>query len=46
MKDQFAIVVLDNGFVYVGYATFTGSEGILREARNIERYGTTEGLGL
>ncbi len=39
------IVVLDRGFVYVGKVTLSGGECVIREAKNIRRWGTTNGLG-
>ena len=46
----YAIAVLDRGFVYVGlvdiYMSDLGTEWIvIRDARNIRRWGTTRGLG-
>lgn len=39
------IVVLDRGFVYVGQVTEQVDRLVIRNARNIRRYGTTKGLG-
>ena len=39
------IVVLDRGFVYVGYAKIEGDFVVLRNAKNIRVWGTTKGLG-
>ncbi len=39
------IVIVTNGFVYVGYADLEPDYCVIREARNIRRYGTTRGLG-
>jgi hypothetical protein len=43
--EGFAIVVLDRGFVYVGLATHDGEWCVIRDARNVRVWGTTEGLG-
>ena len=39
------IVVLDNGFVYVGNVVTTARWITITNARNIRRWGTSEGLG-
>ena len=39
------IVVLDRGFVYVGYVTLENDWCIIREARNIRYWGTSRGVG-
>jgi hypothetical protein len=39
------IAIVDRGFVYVGLATFEADWCVIREARNIRRYGTTRGIG-
>ena len=39
------IVVLDRGFVYVGQLTTDDRFLTIRCARNVQRYGTTRGLG-
>ncbi len=41
----FAVVVLDRGFVYVGNVTCDDQWCVIREAKNIRRWGTTQGLG-
>jgi hypothetical protein len=38
------IVILDRGFVYVGFATIEGDWVLVREAQNIRRWGTQQGL--
>lgn len=40
----FAIVVLDRGFVYVGQVEHDGEWCVIREAKNIRVWGTTNGL--
>jgi hypothetical protein len=42
---EIKIVVLDNGFVYVGHYREEETGASLRGARNIIRWGTTEHLG-
>ena len=39
------IVVLDRGFVYVGYTTIEKDFVIIRNAKNIRVWGTSKGLG-
>lgn len=39
------IVILDRGFVYVGDVAIEGDWMIIRNARNVRRWGTTKGLG-
>jgi hypothetical protein len=39
------IVVLDRGFVYVGQVTERSDRLVIRNARNLRRWGTTNGLG-
>jgi len=39
------IVVLDRGFVYVGYTTIEKDFVVIRNAKNIRIWGTTKGLG-
>lgn len=39
------IIVLDRGFVYVGYVKIEGKMVTIENARNIRRWGTTKGLG-
>lgn len=39
------IVVLDRGFVYVGQVAEQSDRLVIRNARNIRRWGTTRGLG-
>ena len=41
----FAIVVLDRGFVYVGDVAHDGEWCVIRNAKNIRVWGTTQGLG-
>lgn len=39
-----AIVVVDRGFVYIGYVETRNEMCIIRECRNIRRWGTERGL--
>ena len=39
------IVILDRGFVYVGDVTISGDWLDISNAKNVRRWGTTEGLG-
>ena len=39
------IVILDRGFVYVGDVTIAGDWLIINNAKNVRRWGTTQGLG-
>lgn len=39
------IVVVDNGFVYVGEVTIDGGFCLINEAKNIRVWGTSKGLG-
>ena len=39
------IAVLDRGFVYVGHVSQDGDFMVLKNARNIRKWGTTKGLG-
>lgn len=39
------IVVLDRGFVYVGYVLVTPDFVVITHAKNIRAWGTTKGLG-
>lgn len=39
------IVVLDRGFVYIGYTTIEKDFVVIRNAKNIRVWGTTKGLG-
>lgn len=39
------IVVVDNGFVYVGDCFWDGDFLLINNARNIRQWGTTKGLG-
>ena len=41
----FSIVVLDRGFVYVGDVEHDGEWCVIKNARNIRLWGTTNGLG-
>ncbi len=43
--DGFFIAVLDSGFVYVGEVTQYENGYLMREVKNIRRWGTTKGLG-
>lgn len=43
--DGFYIVVLDQGFVYVGDCEFGDRFLTINEARNIRKWGTGKGLG-
>lgn len=40
-----SIVILQRGWVFVGDLTKNGEEFTLSNAQNIQRWGTTEGLG-
>ena len=42
---DFAIVVLDRGFVYVGDCDISGDWCVISNARNIRVWGTKRGLG-
>lgn len=42
---QIEIVVLDRGFVFVGYVTRTETEMYIDHARCIRKWGISEGLG-
>lgn len=39
------IVILDRGFVYVGDVAIENDWLVIRNARNVRRWGTTKGLG-
>ena len=41
----FAIVVCDRGYVYVGDYVIDDQYCVIKNAKNIRRYGTTKGLG-
>ena len=41
----FAIVVLDKGFVYVGSVEICEEWCVIKNAKNIRRWGTKKGLG-
>ena len=41
----FAIAVLDRGFVYVGNCELSDEWLVIKNARNVRRWGTTNGLG-
>ena len=41
----FAIVVCDRGYVYVGDCVIDDQYCVIKNAKNIRRYGTTKGLG-
>jgi len=45
MSDDIRIVILHRGFVYVGSFEQEGPNCILRNAKNVRRWGTTKGLG-
>ena len=45
MNGEIHIAVLDKGFVYVGKCLQTGETLKITEAKNIRRWGTTQGLG-
>ena len=42
---EIKIVVLDRGFVFVGYVTFGDDCVYIDKASNIRRWGTTQGIG-
>ena len=44
-ESEIKIVVLDRGFVFVGYVTQTDTEMYIDKARCIRKWGTTQGLG-
>ena len=39
------IVVLQRGWIFIGDLTKNGEDFVLSNARNIQRWGTTDGLG-
>lgn len=39
------IVILDRGFVYVGDVSIYGDWLLISDAKNVRRWGTTQGLG-
>ena len=41
----FCIVVLDRGFIYVGDTEYDGEWCTITNAKNIRKWGTTNGLG-
>lgn len=43
--DGLQIVVLDRGFVYVGEVTVENDSCMIKNAKNIRRWGTSRGLG-
>lgn len=45
MSADIRIVILHRGFVYVGRFEQEGQNCILRNAKNVRRWGTTRGLG-
>ena len=45
MNGLISIVVLDRGFVFVGYVTKVDDVMYIDKARCIRKWGTTEGLG-
>ncbi len=44
-KEEYAIVVLDKGFVYIGNLSVSKNYYILTEASNLRVWGTKKGLG-
>lgn len=45
IKGNLKIVLLQRGWVFVGYLERNGSQCVLRQASNIRRWGTSKGLG-
>ena len=45
LSERFQIVVLDRGFVYVGRVSHEDGFIVIHDARNIRKWGTTQGLG-
>ncbi len=45
IDDDIRIVILQRGWVFVGYFKRDGDDCKLSKANNIRRYGTTKGLG-
>jgi hypothetical protein len=45
VEPEIKIVILDRGFVFVGYVTQTETEMYIDKARCIRKWGTTNGLG-
>jgi hypothetical protein len=44
-KNMYAIVILNDGWVFVGDIVGTAEELVMTNVRNIRRWGTTGGLG-
>lgn len=44
-KESLKIVILQRGWVFIGYLSKSGSDCTLKKASNIRRWGTTAGLG-
>lgn len=44
-RESLKIVVCQRGWVFVGRCQLQGDELVVRDARNIRRWGTTAGLG-
>lgn len=42
---QWQIIIAERGWIYVGKITREGDQVVIREARNVRRWGTTGGLG-
>ena len=45
VMDGFRIVVLDNGFIYVGNLSIHDGIVTIADAKNIRQWGTSQGLG-
>jgi len=45
VDNNLRIIVLDRGWVYIGYLTETEKESVLEKASCIRRWGTRRGLG-
>lgn len=45
IKGDLKIVILQRGWVMVGYLERVGTDCTLRQASNVRRWGTTKGLG-
>lgn len=43
--EELNIVILDRGFVYVGDVSINGDWLLISNAKNVRRWGTTQGLG-
>jgi hypothetical protein len=44
-NEGLCIVILDRGFVYVGDVTMSDQWCVITNAKNVRRWGTTQGLG-